>query len=346
MTKKLYIILLFIPVIALSKGRSELYRYTLMRDKVLIDRQLKQVSFHSFFNLEVLLSSGSKSLIGDVKNGNRAGLTSTQKQTNMLNILNNNVNTARYIDANLEAAIPLPSFKVSKFKIDSSLFYNFNIGLSLSIANTTNNSDPEVNLYLKKETRIGVDTYFQNNPSEAYGLRYYQMSRSDLLSVLDEQSLASEGKLFEVDDLNKKEVTYNLDLFYKKAYRNFKLLAEIQEFKIMNGTSTRAALYESRPLLHGRLSFNVGQGQLYFGIHQRFKYALLRGIYAAYDFRVKEDYPFFVLAKISNQFITLNPRFETKYFKVNYTIKTPIENPQDELWHSTLHSLNIAVPFF
>jgi len=326
MTKKLYIILLFIPVIALSKGRSELYRYTLMRDKVLIDRQLKQVSFHSFFNLEVLLSSGSKSLIGDVKNGNRAGLTSTQKQTNMLNILNNNVNTARYIDANLEAAIPLPSFKVSKFKIDSSLFYNFNIGLSLSIANTTNNSDPEVNLYLKKETRIGVDTYFQNNPSEAYGLRYYQMSRSDLLSVLDEQSLASEGKLFEVDDLNKKEVTYNLDLFY--------------------GTSTRAALYESRPLLHGRLSFNVGQGQLYFGIHQRFKYALLRGIYAAYDFRVKEDYPFFVLAKISNQFITLNPRFETKYFKVNYTIKTPIENPQDELWHSTLHSLNIAVPFF
>jgi hypothetical protein len=346
MINKILIIITFVPFITLAKTRNELYRYTLMRDRVLIDRQLKQQPYHSFFNFELLLSSGSKALIGDVKDGNRSGLTSSQKQTNMLNVLNNNVNTARYIDGNLEAAIPLPSFKVSKFRIDSSLFYNFNVGLSLSISNTASSSDPQVNIYFKKETRIGLDTYWQNNPSEAYGIRYYQMTRSDLLSIFDNQSLASEGELFELDDLSKKEVSYNLDLFYKKAYPNFKLLAEIQEFKIMNGDSTKSALYESRPLYHLRLDFSLGQGTLYLGAHQRFKYALLRGAYLAYELKLREHYPFYILAKISNQFLTLNPRFDTKYFTVNYSIKTPIENPQDELWHSTLHALNITVPFF
>ncbi len=334
------------PICSFSKGRDELYRYTLMRDRVIIDRALKKTPYHSYFDLEVLLSSGLKSLVGDVKDGNRSGLSSSEKQNNMLEILNKNVNTARFVDANLEIGVPLPKLNLGKFKIDSAFFYNFNVGISLSISNITSPTSPSASVYIKKETKLGLDSYWQNNPSEAYGIRYYQLTRSDLLSVTSASQLATDGELFDLDELTREQVTYNFDVYYQKAYKDFRILLEVQEFKIMNGSSTVTTRYESRPLLHAQANFENRKGKLYIGIHQRLKYAFLRGMYLAYDYKIKEDYPFFVLAKLSNQYLTLNPRFETKYFKLNYKVKTPLENPQDELWHSTLHALNIEMPFF
>lgn len=350
MTRILIILLILIQSLSVhAKRRDELYRYTLMRDRVLIDRSLKDKPYNSFFNLEILLSSGLKGLIGDVQDGNRSGLSSAQKQTNMLQILNQNVNTAKYVDADIHAAIPLPRFRLSNFNIDTGIFYQLNFGVSLSISNQESVTNPSVSTYIKKETKFGVDALFVNNPSEHYGIRYYQLTRADLLSSLSYSTLATEGELFEFDDLSKNQVTYNFDLRYHKAYENFKMLLEVNELKLMEGTVEKVAFYESRPLFHAQYEYPFVlpmKGSFYFGITSRFKYAIDRGLYGAMKLRVLKEVPFYIYTKLSNQYLTFVPKFQSKYFHISYTLKTPIENPQDELWHSTLHAMEINFPFF
>lgn len=346
-----YTVFFFLLALIPSHGfsKSELYRYTLLKDKIDIDRELKRRSYNSYFNFELLLSSGTKSLVGDVKDGNRGSLSSTQKTTNMLNILNQNVNTTKFVDADISAAIPLPNFSLWKFSITPGLFYHLNFGLSFSISNQANATNPTISTYIKKDIKLGMDATFKNNPSETYLMRFYQLNRADLQSSLSAASMATKGKVFEFDDLKKEQITYNVDLGYQKNKGNYSYSFEIKELKLMAGTVQKVALYENRPFLHAQIKYPFYfpfLGHLFVGVHQRFKYSIVRGAYAALKFKFNDVMPFYLTTKVSSQFLTIMPQVISKYFNMSYTIKTPIENPQEDFWVATIHALELSVPFF
>lgn len=321
-----------------------------MADRVKIDRSIKRSPNTSFLDIDLFISSGLKSLIGDVKDGNRSDLSSTQKQTNMLNLLNKNINTEKILDLELGLGIPAPNFRLYGIDFDLSLFGNVNVGAMVSFLSGSSALNPQAEAYLKKDIKVGAsiklkaEKYFDGEVLA----NIYRLSRSDVSSSLDYTTLSSKGQIIETSDLNKEEISYQMDLGYLMNYQNGHVLYEIQELKLRESVSQKVPLYGNRPFyhIHGELDLNEEHTfKTFLGFHSRFNYSLFNGLYAGIKTRPIDSAPFYINGKISAQFLTLFPQFKTRYFEFNYVIKLPMENPQNDLWVSTIHAFELNFPF-
>tara|TARA_R110002072_G_scaffold534_8_gene4289 strand:- start:40158 stop:41207 length:1050 start_codon:yes stop_codon:yes gene_type:complete len=347
--KKTILFLLIFQIIPHSNAatlRSEIDRYTILRDRAITDRQLKVESpYQEFFNLDIVASSGIRTIISDVKSGTET-TNSAQKQLNMFQLLSKYVNSERYVDVDFTTGFPLFDIKFKKHHFMPSFFFNYNVGLMFTVSNQENALNPTGQLYLKLDKKIGIQTLYPQKKS-LYQFAIYQMTRSDLLSSITSSSLATSGKLFNLDDLNKEQKTIAFDIDYmKKNARDFFQLAA-KEVKLLSQTDHKSK-YEHKPLLSARygrfLKWEKIMATPFIGIHYRQKYSLHQGIFIGTKFESLQ-HPLELTAKLSNEFITLIPQVKFKYLRFNYTLKNPYRNPQKDVWVSSMHSLNLAIPF-
>lgn len=331
-----------------SSLRGEPQRYTLLHDRFTVDRILKKEILESqFFDLDLAASSGIRSLMNDIKTGTENVGTSAQKQLNMFQVLSKNINSEKYIDLDVTAGIPLFDIKYKKYKFLPSFYFNLNFGVLFTTSNKDDATNPTGQLYIKKESKMGVQVAFPKSKQEFYFINLYQMKRADTLSIVTSQSLATSGELFNFDSLENSQETIRLDLMYKKIDKHREYTFEFRELSLLKQKDVSLA-YRNNPFLRTQLLLNYDFEKFtlspFFGVHQRVWYPIHQGLYIGSVYKSK-TIPIQVIGKLSYQFITLIPQFKTKYFQVNYALKNPYRNPQDNIWVSSIHSINLGFPF-
>lgn len=336
-------------------ARGEIQRFTLLHDRITIDRGLRERPYSEFLSIDLVISSGIRTLINDLSNtSDSTSSSAAQKQLETLSLLSKNVNTEKTIDALVSAGIPLPDIKVGRHRFYNSLFYQFHAGIQLSINNRASATNPVAQTYVRKQIKKGLATIYR--PKEKSGdhdqfweIALYQMTRADTAVSLTATQLASDGEFFNLDDLNRDHNFYATDLIYHKTSRTGSLEIGAREVQLMSDSDEKS-LYGTSPLLHTQYTWN-GEGRNviikpFLGVHYRKWYPLHRGIYGGAHLNLaKKEVPFSLTFKVSNQFLTFMPQFKTSWFHFSYTFKNPYRNPQDEVWVTSLHNLQIHFPF-
>lgn len=341
-------LLLLTPTWAQSP-RGEIQRFTLLHDRIMVDRALRYDSSSYIFNVDLVISSGVRTLINDLSNTSDSSSSQAQKQLQTLELMSKNVNTEKYIDALVGVGIPLPDITWKGSKFYNSLFYQFGAGISLSFNNIRSVTNPEASIYVRKEIKKGITTFYRPQKDWLYKFSFYQLTRADIFSSLTATQLSQDGEFFNLDDLNRDHNFYAADISYIKRSSNGELLASIEEFQVMSDSDEKS-LYGTSPLLRTQYTWFQKSGTVainpFIGAHYRKWYPLHRGFYGGANFKfVRDEIPFSLTMKASNQFLTFMPQFKVSWFHFSYTFKTPYRNPQDEVWVSTLHNLQIQIPF-
>ncbi len=332
--------------------RSEIHRYTLLRDKVLAERDLRKIDARTYFNLDAHISSGLRAMIGDVKGiSEDTTKTDIQKETEILGALNQNLNTEKYLDVDLEFGAALPRFNLWGYKHDPGLLFNINIGSSLSIINDGTATNALAQIYLKTEQKIGLYTTL-SKPDSKYSTKIslYKMQRNDLYSQSNSSQIRQDKKLINVDSTSiRKQNTYSTDLLFSykdKDYLETEFL--IRGLKLKTNTTKNGDLYYgNRPLVRYLIKMHFKKHFRwipYAGISYRQRYTVDKGIYAG--FIVEGDSsPFRFNTMIDTEFLTIVPQFKWKFINLVYSMKIPFRNGSGNVWTSNIYALNLRVFF-
>ncbi len=336
-------------------ARGEIQRFTLLHDRITIDRQLRERPYSEFLSIDLVLSSGIRTLINDLSNTSESTSASpAQKQLETLSLLSKNVNTEKTIDALVSAGIPLPDLKIKGHHFYNSLFYQFHAGIQLSINNRASATNPVAQTYVRKQIKKGLATIYRPKAQRAHQdqfweMAFYQLTRADTAVSLSSTELASDGEFFNLDDLNRDHNFYAADLIYHRRSKTGSFELGAREVQIKSDSEEKS-LYGTSPLLHTQFTWKGESKNIlirpFVGVHYRKWYALHRGLYGGAHFNLaKREIPFSLTFKVSNQFLTFMPQFKTSWFHFSYTFKNPYRNPQDEVWVTSLHNLQIHFPF-
>lgn len=322
----------------------------LLHDRIMIDRGLRERPYSTFFDLDLVISSGIRTLINDLSNTSEStNQTAVQKQLETLSLLSKNVNTEKYIDLLANAGIPLPDISIKGHKFYNSLFYQFNAGIMLSINNRASATNPVAQTYVRKEIKKGLASIYKPKKDLFYEFALYQLTRADTYASINSAQLSQDGEFFNLDDLTQDQNVYAVDLIYNKHSKRGAFEAGIRELKVMKDSDVES-IYGMKPLLHTQYTWFDERGNIlihpFVGVHFRNRYHLQRGIYGGAHFNfAKKEVPFSLTLKASNQFVTFMPQFKASWFHFSYTFKNPYRNPQDEVWVSSLHNIQIHFPF-
>ena len=347
---KLLVVLIFISLcMQIHATRPEINRFTELHDRMMIDRSLRLQPHSQFFNLDLGISSGLRSLINDVSNASDSTSTAVQKQLETFKLLTKNVNTERFIDLYAGFGVPLPDIKIKKHRLYSSVFYEANAGIMLTIANQDDPTNPLAQTYVRKEFKAGLTMLYRPKKEKAFELSLYQLTRADTAANLTSANLAQDGEFFNLDSLNNDHIVYTLDFQYAYQTKTGQLKAGAREFKLMS-SSGNESLYGTKPLFffqyQWRPSGSLIRSAPFAGVHFRNRYTLADGIYIGTQLSVdKKSIPIDLTLKASNQFITIMPVLKLKWFHFSYSFKNPYRNPQDDVWVSSLHNIQITFPF-
>lgn len=337
-----------------GQTRNEISRFTLLNDRAFVERSLRNGPHNSekmqFVSLQLALSSGLKGLIGDTKDATRSSLSTVQKETEVLKLINKNINSERFVEGHLAVAAPLPMIKHRSFRLLPSLFSGLNLGSSFSFSAQTDPLNPQAQVYLKTDQKLGLYTRFFWDKKREYEVSFYQLSRSDLYSTRSSQQIIEQEALLDFDDEMKEEKSLMLDFRYHQKHQHQSYVFEIQELKIKTSESSEGdSLFRSKPLLHfqywrywqaSRIHWQAVLGQ-----HYRQRYTILDGLYLGLEADFKDVLPLTASAQISNQFFSLSPSLKVKFIQLYYQLSSPYRNPQDEMWVSTIHKLGLIIPF-
>ena len=81
-----------------ASTRSEIKRYTLMHDRYIVDRGLRKLRYDQFLDIDVVVSSGLKSFLGEVESSSKNAATLAERDLAVLGTLAKHLNTERYLD--------------------------------------------------------------------------------------------------------------------------------------------------------------------------------------------------------------------------------------------------------
>jgi len=333
----------------LFAGRSEVDRFTLMHDRYTIDRYLRSQSESYVFYLDAAISSGVKKIVGDIKDSAENETDATQRQVKTLQVLTRNLNTEKYIDIDVKAGIPLPIFRVKNFDFKLSPFIGINIGASFSFNNQNTNSTARAQTYVRKEYKMGVMSKIKKRKDETILVNFYQLTRADINAELDQSEIVTQGKLIDTGSIDQDNISYAGDLGYEREFYDYLYRIEVKEIKFMEtSASKRETFYTNLPMFHMHYRhkhkvFGLISLDPFYGFHFRDGQTIAQGFYIGALMHLAR-LPFTLYTKISNQFMTINPLFRTRFFQLNYALKLPYRNPQDDFWTASIHSLNIAIP--
>ncbi|WP_372655536.1 hypothetical protein [Halobacteriovorax sp.] len=350
--KKIIILLILLANSVNAAGlRNNLKRYTFLRDTTIVTKGLTNKRYEQYFDIDLQVSSGVKDLVADIKNkGDEEGATQLQKELNILEILNKNMNSERYVDLDATLAIPLPSFNLYNYRLTPAIFYNLNLSTLFTIYNQTSSFDPSVSVYIKKETKLGVSTIItkSGHTDTFIKLNLYKLGRSDTDLTKTKTELAESSKIFNFSDLDESNETYSMDLIWKRENHKRLWKAEVLEAKLLTSQSKADFSYDNAPLFH---FFHQWKSEVkrvwlepFAGVHMRKRYSLFDGLYLGTRLKFQE-LPFSSSVSLSNQFLTFIPEFKMGHFYLNYKMKMAYINPQKDIWVPTVHSFNLGLNF-
>jgi len=335
--------------------RHEINRYTLLEDRLLVEQGLRKQKHRAFLDLELNFSAGLKQLIGDLKNSTDPNLSQTQKATETQSLLSKNINTEKFVHVDLTLGAPLPFIKYDEYRLLPNLFYQLRLGTSFSLSNRIDGLTPTLQSYLKVDRKLGVHSALKWREDVDVNFSLYQLERSDVAATLTATELVQKQKFFNFSDLTETDKSYRLDLSWEKTYSNYHHLLEVQELKFLGAKSTRRPKYSDRAFWHSRIIIDTKKSREensawrwlpLWGIHIRGRYDLDQGLYLGVKLVHNSDLPFHLTTLIDNETFTIMPEFKLRYFQFNYSMRSPYRNPigDDEIWMSTIHTVNLNFP--
>lgn len=344
-------LVIFFPIVLNAKGRNELNRFVLLRDKILLEQILKQNRPLSYLDIDFHGTSGLKSMIGDLKNStNNSKLDAFNKQSSIIQMLDKLVNTEKYIDLDLWASIPFGKYSYGNLVFYPSIFASMDFAANFSVSNAGDPANPILQTYLRLDQKLGFWAKILLSETTYLHGKFYQLARRDNYSLYNAAAIINEGSgnILGTNNLNQVDTFAMLDLLYSKKFIDQKINLEIQELQLINNVyNGKEFYYPNFPFWHMSYEFYYtlkGGGTLTLlgGVHNRQRYSLLNGTYFGLKIKTLES-PFQFLGIVDSNFITLNPKIILPYFSLNYTIKLPIYNPQQYYWVGVIHGINLSL---
>lgn len=350
--KNFIIVALILATNAHASGlRNNLKRYTLVRDKTIVDQLVRAPLYESYFDLDLTVSSGVKTLVGDVKNISNNSDNDAAKELAIAEILNKNINSERYADLNATFGVPLPTIKIKKYRLTPALFYNLNLSTLFTISNIEDVTDPSVAVYIKQETKLGVSTILtkKSDKETQVKLNLYMFKRADTSLIQTASTLVENTKIFDFGALSDGESSLGADFIYKRTNTKRTYILELLEIKAIPLKTISDVEYDHFPLFHAYHQWHKSSDQkfwfeMFAGVHMRKRYSLFEGIYVGTWLKSK-DLPFRASLNLSKQFLTFMPEFKRSSFFFNYKLRMTYINPQDSIWVPTIHSFNLGFAF-
>lgn len=329
--------------------RGEIQRFTLLHDRYIVDRGLRKMRYDQFFDFDIVASSGLKSFLGELESSSKNAATTVERDAAVLATLAKKVNSERYLDLDITLGAPLPYIRYRKFQMLPNLFFNINMAASNTVSNQEDGINVRAQSYVKLERRIGVLNRIKWNKEEEVRLSIYHFTKTDVGLDLNVSAVGDKTSVFKFDDAIKDHNMISSDWTYILRKENYTWIAEVQEFQLLSQADPgQKSLHGTSPLLHTRLENNFRAGNVllkpFYGIHYRKWYDLFDGIYVGTSLKYHIDIPFEFMLKMSPEFVTLMPQFKTKWFQFVYSLKTPFRNPNQKIWVSALHNVNISIP--
>jgi hypothetical protein len=321
----------------------------------MVDRWLRGQHHESFFSFDIFASSGLRDLMAEIKTSTESTSASTAAKTlSVLNALNQQLNTERFLDAQLEVGAPLPYFSIKQYAFLPSIFYELNLGVSLSISNFGDATNPRAQVYIKKDQKTGLKTSIRRNEIEQLDVAIYRLNRADSSTIITASQIAQNAELFDLNSLDESHQMLSSDLNYSRQLKNDAgrpdhYFIGAQELQLWSLSATRKSYYGTSPLLNGGVGTTFKgrshQWDVKVGMHWRKRYDLLEGFYSAAKVSWPDRSPFEVLFRVDPGFLSLMPQIQTKYLQFSYAYKTPFRNPQQTLWTPAMHVILLNIHF-
>lgn len=325
--------------------RNEMFRYTLLRDRTLAERAVKGIHKQNYFSMDLHISDGLKSFLGDLKGAyGDTTVDSTTRANNVDEILSQHLNTEYYLDADAYVGIPLPQVKIKKITLYPALFGGYNGGGSMSVSNMTGAS--QLQIYAKVESKAGLNVLAKLKDPYFMELSFYHMNRKDDYLAKNGTQISSEQKVIAFNGLRNEQNSQRLDatLGIEKKQGIITLAAE----EIVVKRSDVKPEYGNDAFLklqyQGRIKKDALLIEPFAGLHRRARYAVHKGLYAAVKIE-KADLPFKAMMMLDPGMLTTVLRFEYKLFRAAYTLKLPHQNPVDHVWVPKMNSLMLNFSF-
>lgn len=329
--------------------RGELERYTHWHDRLILENEqlygTKGERNAHYLELNFTLSDGLLGLIGEVETQTQLGNTSAQKTQNILNLINQNINSERLVDTFLGVRAPLPTFKLSDLEFTPSAFYQYKLGVSFSFSNQADATDPRAQIYLKMDQKMGISTLLETSSSHQWWVSIYQLERQDFASERSAQDIAEDEKVFDLDELERTQKSLELDLrFRTELYRYISYTIGVDEVTL-NQSSQHNSGFGKRPLWYQQFDYQRGDYRLYAGHHFRQRYSIADGLYMGGLWHFLEDLPLRFKTHLTTETLSLGGVLKTGSFMLQYVYQTPHQNPEDDIWAYSLHKLSVGFPF-
>ncbi len=310
--------------------RDEMVRYTLIRDRTILERPHNL----SILSIKAHISSGTKSLISEMREASK-NPDPIQKNLNVLALLNRYINTERYLDADLETNVPLPYLSIKNYQFLPYAFYSFNLSGELSISNFGDVTNPRAQTYLKKESALGLASAVRHEKYQG-NFRLYQLKRSDAKALLTYSDIANDNKsLVQLDSLNVESKAYALDLSNTWTIKNTQLTAEVRELALKKDKIQTN--YGYRPLLHAFFVTDHGFWHYGGGMHYRRFYTLDDGMYVEAGITRAGPPKLDLSTRVTNESINIIPELTWGFFHFRYGMRLQYSNPVDEMWVPATH---------
>ncbi|MBK27147.1 MAG: hypothetical protein CME70_24300 [Halobacteriovorax sp.] len=353
MQRLIFILFVLFSPLLLEKAfgagtRGEIQRFTLLHDRFIVDRGLRKLRYDQFLDIDIVVSSGLKSFLGEIEASSKNAASTTARDAAVLAALAKKVNSERYLDIDVSLGVPLPYIRYRKFQMLPGLFYNINMAASNTLSNQDDGLNIKAQSYVKLEKRMGLLSRIKWNKKEEVRLALYRFTKTDVALDLNVSQVGAKTSVFKFDDAIVDHNMIASDWTYILTKENYTLLGEIQELQLLSQSDGKKSLHGTSPFLHTRLTNNLRVGNLllkpFYGVHYRKWYDVFDGLYVGASLKYNIDIPFEFLMKVSTEFITLMPEFKTKYFQFVYSLKTPFRNPRQKIWVSAIHNVNISIP--
>jgi hypothetical protein len=225
------------------------------------------------------------------------------------------------------------------------------VGASISINNQDNPLIPVAQLYIQKNTKIGLHSKIKrmNKKGETYAVSLYQRARSDLSESRNATAIVNSSKLVNLDELNRDEKIYGLDLAFYKDKPDYRYQVEVRDLKLMGAGGDVETKIGNTPMVHivyekdyKLPSFTLSP---FAGAHYRKKYSIFEAFYLGTKLTLKDDSPAKFIFKLDNHTININAGLGFDRFQFHYGLKTPYRNPQEDMWISATHQITMRFPF-
>lgn len=255
--------------------------------------------------------------------------------------------------------IPAIKTRTRYYHIKSAVFSGVDGGALISIDGHSKEMKPEAQTYLHGPYRYGLELRLQDQHSitdwqHHFTWRVYRMGRKDAQGrrVLDD--IVESEKIIDTEEMSASQITIATDLHYQLRTPRFEIRAGIEELDLSEKTDTaQRSLFgkKMRTFIHythtetspGKyIEINPFAG-LQYRSHYAFKHSPFIGLHAFFK---DITWPIIATFYLDREMMALMPSIDTRFFQLNYSIRLPYNNPDENgLWSASTHSIEVAIPF-